>query len=239
MNAWIYYGGGQKLWDDLYAQFNLKPFLGGNTGGQMGGWFNREINSSEDLKGLIIRMPGLGGKVLAAVGATPNLLPADEIFTALESGAIDAAEWGGPDNDLAFGFYKVARYYYYPGWHKPATALEIFVNKQAYEGLPSHLQTVVATAARAANIDMLSEFTARNGDALDTLVNKHNVQLKKFPDSVLRTLGETSEQVVGDVAAANAESRKVYEAFRQFRHKVSGWTNLSEHAYTGARALIL
>ena len=239
MNAWIYYGGGQKLWDDLYAQFNLKPFLAGNTGVQMGGWFNREINSLDDLKGLIIRMPGLGGKVLAAAGATPKLLPGGEIFTALESGAIDATEWVGPYNDLAFGFYKVAKFYYYPGWHEPGTALETFVNKKAYDALPSYLQSIVAHAAQAANLDMLSEFNARNGDALDTLVDTHNVDLKKFPDSVLVKLGEISEQVVGDVAAADAESRKVYDAFRDFRRKVAGWTDLSEYAYIGARALVL
>ena len=120
MNAWIYTGGGQKLWDDLYAEFNLKPFLAGNTGVQMGGWFNREINSLEDMNGLKMRMPGLGGEVLTAIGAVPKLLPGGEIFTALESGAIDATEWVGPYNDLAFGFYKAAQYYYYPGWHEPA-----------------------------------------------------------------------------------------------------------------------
>ena len=124
------------MWDDLYAEFNLKPFLAGNTGVQMGGWFNREINSLDDMKGLKIRMPGLGGEVLDAIGATPKLLPGGEIFTSLQSGAIDATEWVGPYNDLAFGFYKVAKFYYHPGWHEPGTALECFVNKQAYDKLP-------------------------------------------------------------------------------------------------------
>ncbi len=237
MNAWIYYGGGQKLWDELYAEHNLKPFLAGNTGVQMGGWFNREVNSLDDMKGLIMRMPGLGGDVLSAVGATPKLLPGGEIFTALESGAIDATEWVGPYNDLAFGFYKIAKFYYYPGWHEPGTALESFVNKSAYDDLPADLQQVVAAACQAANMDMLSEFTARNGEALATLTGEHNVQLKRFPDDVLRAFKSTAEEVVGDVAAGDAASRKVYDAFAAFREKVSGWTNLSETSYALARDL--
>ncbi len=235
MNAWIYYGGGQELWDELYADFNLKPFLAGNTGVQMGGWFNREINSLDDMSGLKMRMPGLGGDVLTAIGAVPKLLPGGEIFTSLESGAIDATEWVGPYNDLAFGFYKAAKYYYYPGWHEPGTALETFVNKTAYDALPARLQSAVAIAAQAANMDMLSEFNARNGDALATLVNEHNVQLRRFPDEVLSKLRETSEQVVGDVAAQDAASQKVHSAFSAFREKVSGWTELSELGYVAAR----
>ena len=235
MNAWVYYGGGQQLWDNLYAEFNLKPFLAGNTGVQMGGWFNREINSLEDMNGLIMRMPGLGGEVLTAIGAVPKLLPGGEIFTALESGVIDATEWVGPYNDLAFGFYKAAKYYYYPGWHEPGTALETFVNKQAYDMLPPHLQSVIAAAAQAANMDMLAEFTARNGDALDTLVNEHQVLLRRFPEDLLQKLKATSEQVVGDAAAADKDSQIVHTAFLDFRKKVSAWSQFSEYNYLGAR----
>ena len=235
MNAWIYYGGGQELWDALYADFNLKPFLAGNTGVQMGGWFKREINSLDDMKGLRMRMPGLGGDVLSAIGATPKLLPGGEIFTALESGAIDASEWVGPYNDLAFGFYKIAKLYYYPGWHEPGTALESFVNKSAYDDLPPDLQQVVSTACQAANLDMLSEFTARNGNALEELTGKHGVLLKRFPDDVLKTLAKTSDEIVGDVASGDAAARKVYDSFAEFRRKVSGWTKLSETGYALAR----
>lgn len=235
MNAWIYYGGGQKLWDDLYADFNLKPFLAGNTGVQMGGWFNREINSLDDMLGLKMRMPGLGGDVLTAIGAVPKLLPGGEIFTALETGAIDATEWVGPYNDLAFGFYKAAKYYYYPGWHEPGTALETFVNKQAYDALPVRLQNVIAVAARAANMDMLAEFTYRNGDALAILVNEHKVELRRFPDEVLAKLRTTSAQVVGDAAGKDGASKKIYTAFSAFRENVAGWTELSEFGYVGAR----
>ncbi len=236
-NAWIYSGGGQKLWDDLYAQFNLKPFLAGNTGVQMGGWFNREINSLDDMNGLKIRMPGLGGDVLTAIGAVANTLPGGEIFTSLQSGAIDATEWVGPYNDLAFGFYKVAKFYYYPGWHEPGTALEAFVNKQAYDALPADLQQIVTVACQAANNDMLAEFTAKNGDALATLVNEHNVQLKRFPDEVLKKLSTVSEEVVSDVASGDADAKKVYENFSAFRSKVSKWTTLSEVGFSEARDL--
>ena len=235
MNGWIYYGGGQALWDELYAQFNLKPFLAGNTGVQMGGWFNREIKSLEDMKGLKMRIPGLGGDVVAAIGGTPKSLPGGEIFTSLQSGAIDATEWVGPYNDLAFGLYKAAKYYYYPGWHEPGTALETFVNKAAFDALPKHLQEVVEVAAQAANMDMLAEFTARNGIALNTLINEHNVQLKRFPDDVLKTLKTTSEEVVSNVAKADAASQKVYSAFVDFRKSVSGWTTLSEMEYVQVR----
>ena len=236
-NAWIYQGGGQKLWDDLYGQFNLKPFLAGNTGVQMGGWFNREINSLSDMNGLKMRMPGLGGDVLTAIGAVPKALPGGEIFTSLQSGAIDATEWVGPYNDLAFGFYKVAKFYYYPGWHEPGTALESFVNKDAYEALPKELQQVVTVACQAANNDMYAEFMARNGDALSTLVNKHNVQLKRFPDDVVAKLRDVSEQVVAEVAAGDAESKKVYDNFVNFRFKVAKWYGLSEVGFAEARGI--
>lgn len=236
-NAWIYEGGGQKLWDDLYGQFNLKPFLAGNTGVQMGGWFNREINSISDMNGLKMRMPGLGGDVLTAIGAVPKSLPGGEIFTSLQSGAIDATEWVGPYNDLAFGFYKVAKFYYYPGWHEPGTALEAFVNKDAYNSLPKDLQQVVEVACQAANNDMYAEFMARNGDALDTLISKHNVQLKRFPDDVVAKLRSVSEEVVAEVAAGDAESKKVYEHFSAFRRKVAKWHGLSEVGFAEARGI--
>lgn len=236
-NGWIYGGGGQQLWDELYADFNLKPFLSGNTGVQMGGWFNREINSLDDMKGLVIRMPGLGGDVLNMIGAVPKALPGGEIFQALESGAIDATEWVGPYNDLAFGFYKVAKFYYYPGWHEPGTALEAFVNKQAYDALPSDLQQVVTVACQAANNDMLGEFTAKNGDALNTLITEHGVQLKRFPDEVLTELAGVSEALVAEVANADPAAKKIYEHFSAFRSKVATWTMLSETGFAQARGL--
>ena len=164
------------------------PGAAGNTGVQMGGWFNKEINSVADLKGLKMRIPGLGGEVLARAGGTPVSLPGGEIFQALTSGAIDATEWVGPYNDLAFGLYKAAKHYYYPGWHEPGTTLECFVNKKALEALPKDLQSIVINAIKVANQDMLADFTARNNQALQTLVKDHKVDLRAFPDDVLKKL---------------------------------------------------
>ena len=237
MAAWISYGRAQKLWDDLYADFNLKPFATGNTGVQMGGWFNKEINEISDYKGLKMRMPGLGGEVLKRAGATVVNMPGGEIFQALQTGAIDATEWVGPYNDLAFGFYKAAKYYYWPGWHEPGTVLELIVNRKEYEALPEDLRNIVKYATQAAYNDMLSEFSARNNAALVELVEKHKVVLKRFPDKVLRRMGELSEEVVSQIAQKDPASRKIYESFHNFRRQSVGWSRIGEEGYGLARAL--
>jgi len=237
MAGWINYGGGQELWDDLYAEFNLKPFAAGNTGVQMGGWFNKEINSVDDYKGLKMRMPGLGGEVIKRAGATPVSLPGGEIFQALQSGSIDATEWVGPYNDLAFGFYKAATNYYWPGWHEPGTVLEAFVNKKAYDELPADLKVTIAQAAKAAYDDMFSEFTARNNAALVELVNKHNVQLKRFPDEVLQKMGALSVEVVAEVAEADPKSKAVFDSFNNFRKQAFSWDRVGEAGFSFARHL--
>ncbi len=237
MAGWIYKGGGQELWDELYSGFNLKAFAAGNTGVQMGGWFNKEINSIDDFKGLKMRMPGLGGEVIKRAGATPVSLPGGEIFPSLQSGAIDATEWVGPYNDLAFGFYKIAKYYYWPGWHEPGTVLECFVNKDAFYGLPKDLQAIVTAAMKEAYIDMLAEFQTKNNAALIELVKKHNVKLKRFPDAVLKTMGELSKSVVEDVANKDPMSKKVYESFNKYRAQSIEWANIGEVGYGLARAL--
>ncbi len=236
MNAWLYHGGGLELWREVYAPFGLIPAAAGNSGVQMGGWFNKEIRSLADLKGLKMRIPGLGGEVLRRAGGTPVNLPGGEIFTALQSGAIDATEWVGPYNDLAFGLYKAARYYYYPGWHEPGTTLECFINRKAFESLPRDLRSIVLNACRVANQDMLAEYTARNNDALEVLVRKHKVDLRRFPDPVLKRLRELSDEVVAEIAEKDPLSRKVYESFRRFRDKVRAWHDISERAYLDARA---
>ncbi|MBD3671037.1 MAG: TRAP transporter substrate-binding protein [Gammaproteobacteria bacterium] len=237
MNAWIYHGGGMELWQEIYADFNLVPMAALNTGVQMGGWFNKRIDSLTDLEGLKMRIPGLGGEVLNRLGGTAVSLPGGEIFTSLQSGAIDATEWVGPYNDLAFGLYKAAKYYYYPGWHEPGTTLECFVNKEAFEALPADLQSIVTNAAKVANLDGLSELTARNNAALDDLVNKHGVQVLKFPDEVLKQIREVSEQVVAEVAENDPMSKKVYDSYIQFREQAMAWHDVSERAYLNARAL--
>lgn len=237
MNGWIYRGGGQQLWDDVYAPHNLKPFLAGNTGAQMGGWFNREINKLSDWQRLKMRMTGLGAKVISRVGAEPVLLPGADIFAALQSGTIEAAKWSGPYNDYALGFYKAAKFYYYPGWHEPNAAGELMVNKRAYDALPKELQEVIEVACQAITADITAEFTERNGALLDVLRKKHKVELRQFPDDVLRQLRLVSEKVVGEIAEANDTSRRVYESWSAYRQQVSEWTAVAEAPLTTARTL--
>lgn len=236
MNGWLYYGGGLKLWQELYAPFNLVPFAAGNTGTQMGGWFNKEINSVDDLAGLKMRIPGLGGEVLKRIGGTPVTLPGGEIYTSLQSGAIDATEWVGPYNDLAFGFYKIAKFYYYPGWHEPGTTLEAIVNKQALEALPDDLQSIVRNACKVVNLDMLAEYTARNNEALDKLVNKHKVKLLAYPKEVLNELRNISDEVIQDIAKNSKVNQTIYDSFVSFRDQVTQWHKVSEQAYLNSRS---
>lgn len=237
MNAWLYQGGGMELWEEVYDKFGLIPGAAGNTGVQMGGWFNKEINSVEDLKGLKMRIPGLGGEVLKRAGGTPVLLPGGEIFPSLQSGAIDATEWVGPYNDMAFGLHKAAKYYYYPGWHEPGTTLECFINKEAFMALPEDLQIIVRNALRVANQDMLAEFMTKNNQALDQLVNQHGVELRNFPDDVMIKLRTISDEVVAEEATKDEITKKVYDSFIKFRDQVQKWTAVSEQAYINGRSL--
>ncbi|MTI16900.1 TRAP transporter substrate-binding protein [Rhodobacteraceae bacterium RKSG542] len=239
LDAWINVGGGQELWDELSAQFNIKPFMAGNTGLQMGGWFNKEINSIEDLKGLKMRMPGLGGEVLRRLGATAVALPGGEIFPALQSGAIDATEWVGPWNDLAFGFYKIAKFYYNPGFHEPGAGLSCGLNKDVWESFSPADQALVADACKAENNYMYSEFNWNNGSALETLVNKHGVQLKRFPDAVFDAIAGVSEEVVAEVAGEDDLSKRIYDSYIKARKDVGGWGDISEGAYLENRKRVL
>ena len=235
MNGWIYHGGGLELWQELYAPFNLIPLAGGNTGVQMAGWFNKEINLVEDLEGLKMRIPGLGGEVLKRAGGTPVTLPGGELFTSLQTGTIDATEWVGPYNDLAFGLHKAAKYYYYPGWHEPGSMMELTVNKPAFESLPKDLQVIVTTAAKAINADMLAEYTARNNAALTELVEKHGVDLRALPTDVLNKLRDLSKEVVAEVAAQDPASQKVYDSYIKYRDSVVKYHAISEQAFINAR----
>ncbi|MCW5698555.1 MAG: TRAP transporter substrate-binding protein [Rhodospirillales bacterium] len=236
-NAWFQYGGGQELADEVYKGLGCKFFPSGNTGTQMGGWFNKEITSLEDYKGLKMRIPGLGGEVVKAAGGNVVNLPGAEIPPALQSGAIDATEWVGPYNDLAFGLYKSAKYYYYPGWHEPATVLDNFINIQAWEKLPDDIKSVVESANTAVNQMVLSEFIARNNASLRSLVNDHGVVLKKFPDEVLAGLGAIAGKVMNDLASGDPLSRKVMDSILTFRKDAKAWSVVSETAFTAARHL--
>ncbi len=237
MNGWLFYGGGMQLWEKAYRDFNLVPLACGNTGVQMGGWFNKQINSIKDLKGLKMRIPGLGGEVLKRAGGTPVNLPGGELFTALKSGNIDATEWVGPYNDLAFGLYKAAKYYYYPGWHEPGPTLEALVNKKAFDQLPKDLQSIVRNAALVVNNDMLAEYTARNNAALKDLVNKYKVDVRKYPDDVLKKLSGLSDSVVAEIANKDKMSKQIYQSYKKFRDNVVAYHKISEQAYLKARSL--
>jgi len=235
MNAWLYHGGGLDLWTELYEQFNLIPFPVGQTGVQMGGWFNKEIKTKDDLKGLVMRIPGLGGDVLKRAGGSPKLLPGAEVFTSLKTGNIDATEWVGPYNDLALGLYQAAKYYYYPGWHEPTACLEGIVNKQAYDNLPEDLQAIVKFACMAANQNMLSDFTAKNRQALDTLVKEHNVQLRKYPTEVLEELKIHAQAVFEELGDKSDMGNKIYQSYKTFAEQTKSWLDISENAYFKAR----
>ena len=235
MNAWLYKGGGLELWHEAYAPFGLMPLPAGNSGMQMGGWFNREINGVADLQGLKMRIPGLGGKVLERAGGVAVALPGGELFTAMQTGAIDATEWTNPYNDLAFGLHKAAKYYYYPGWHEPGTTIECFVNRAAFDELPPDLREIVRRACEAANQDMLADYTARNFGALRALRDEHGVDVRAFPDEVLARFRELSAAVVEEVAAANDLARRTYASYREFLAGVGGWNRVSEEAYFDVR----
>ena len=237
MNGWLHYGGGLELWQEAYEPFNLIPLAGGNTGVQMAGWFKKEINSLDDLKGLKMRIPGLAGEIFTRAGAETVTLPGNEIFLSLQQGVVDAAEWVGPYNDLTFGFHQVADYYYYPGWHEPGSTLEIIINKDAYNSLPEDLKAIIKYAARASNQEMLDEYTARNNKALNELIEKHNIELKKIPDTVLVELKRITDEVMEDFIADDEMAQKVYKSYKEFKEQVINYHRISEKAYIDTREL--
>ena len=235
INAWVNRGGGLELWEDLYRPFNLKPLPGGNTGTQMFGWFNKEINSLEDIKGLKMRFPGFGGEVFKRAGGIPVNIPGGELYTAMQTGTIDAVEWVGPYNDLAFGFQQVAKYYYYPGWHEPGSMLEFTINIDAWDTLPPHLQAIVTTAAKAVNQDLLDEYTASNNRALQDLIENHDVQLRELPKDVINEFRIISEEILETSAANDPNVKKVYDSFKTFLAEVKGFHAIAEDAFVEAR----
>jgi len=239
MNGWLHYGGGLELWREAYAPYNLVPFTGGSTGVQMAGWFDEEIKSIEDLRGLKMRIPGLAGEVFAAAGGTAVRIAGGELYTSMQTGVIDALEWVGPYNDLAFGFQEVARYYYYPGWHEPGAMLEFIVNRESLQALPEDLRAIVTYAARAVNQDMLDEYTARNNAALQRLVEEHDVQLRRLPDDVLRALWQGTREQLDKLVAQDPMAAKVYASYRDFYAGVRNYHHISEQAYINMRDMVL
>ncbi|MDE0790087.1 MAG: TRAP transporter substrate-binding protein [Woeseiaceae bacterium] len=235
LNAWVHYGGGLELWRELYEPFNLMPFLCGNTAVQMGGWFNKEINGIDDFKGLKMRIPGLGGEVLRRAGGQPISLPASEIFTSLQTGAIDATEWVGPYNDVSFGLHKAARYYYYPGWQEPGPGLECIINKDAWGSLPADLQAIVEITCQSITTDMAAEYTNGNANSLQQILADPNIELRPFPDKVLQHLKAITAEVVAEMMEADPASKKIGKAFYEYLAKVEANSNISERAFLNTR----
>jgi TRAP-type mannitol/chloroaromatic compound transport system substrate-binding protein len=231
--AWYYYGDGIKLWEETYAPFNLVPRPSASTGPQMMGWFRKKLNSTADLKGLKMRIPGLGGKVYAAFGTSVVLLPPGEIYTALERGVIDAAEWVGPYEDMKMGFHQIARYYYYPGWHEPGTTGEIVFNKKAYDALPAEFRHMLDYATRAANTVGFMEYFTRNSENLVKLRTefKSKVEFTRLSDAMLKDIKKAAVQVVKEEADRSPQAKKVNANYQKFKALVDDWSEISEGSY--------
>ena len=234
MNGWLHHGGGLELYRKIYRPFNILPMAGGSTGVQMAGWFNKEIETLDDIRGLKMRIPGLAGEIFSRLGGVAVTLPGGEIYTAMQTGVIDATEWVGPYNDMALGLHEVARYYYYPGWHEPGAMLEFIVHRPDYEKLPDDLRAVLTVAARAVNQDMLDEYTSRNNAALEQLLAK-GVQLRRLPDAVLNGLKRVSQEVLEEMAQGDPQVREVHDAYWTYAKKVRNYHRISEQAFINAR----
>lgn len=228
-NAWVYHGGGLDLLREMFADFNIINFPGGNTGTQMGGWFNREINSLQDLRGLRMRIPGMGGRVMDQLGVTVQQIPGGEIYPSLERGAIDAAEWVGPYDDEKLGFHKVVSHYYYPGWWEPGPNLSFYVNKDAWDKLPAGYQQALEVAAAEANLLMLARYDAQNPAALQRLVGE-GVQLHPFPDDVMQAARDMTRELLASESSVPGY-QKIYDAYQKWQTDSDQWFGTAEQAY--------
>jgi TRAP-type mannitol/chloroaromatic compound transport system substrate-binding protein len=231
MTSWLLAGEGMDLWREVYAQFNLMPLPGGNTGVQMGGWFNKEIATADDLKGLKMRIPGLGGRVIEKAGGAAILVAGGEIFTSLERGVIDAAEWIGPYHDYRMGFHRIAKYYYYPGWHEPCSQLEFFVNKTVFDDLPEDLQAILEAASERLQAWVLAEFDVQNAIHLQKLKDESDVEIRSFSDDVLATLRELSEETIQEVIGSDPLSRKVFESYKAHMKASKAFLSITEQPF--------
>src|SRR5882724_1039288 len=225
--AWVEAGGGQALWDELYAPFGVKPFMGGNTGVCMGGWFRREIKSLDDVAGMKIRSLGLGGEVYRRLGATPQTTPPGEILVSLQGGVLDAAEFVGPGTDISLGLYRVAPSYYGPGFNKPNGTGECIVSLKVWESLDAETKAIIAHACAAEASFALAEMERLNAEALAALTEKHNVQLRAFPAEIVAAARRTATDVLGEVAARSEMARKVHDSYAAFRDRTAPWSRVS------------
>jgi TRAP-type mannitol/chloroaromatic compound transport system substrate-binding protein len=237
--SWIDFGGGRALWDEVDAPFNIKPLMALNTGVQMGGWFNKEINRPEDFKGLRYRMPELGAEVLRRMGATVVTTPGSDIVSALKSGAIDASEWVGPWMDGELGLDNAVDYYYYPGFHEPGSNNTLGINKTLWDGLTASDRALIEAAAQAEVTRSLARFNAENVKSLKILRANERIQIRRFSDELIKVFGKLSKEVLADTAAKDPLTRKVYESYVAFRAGVMDWGELSETGYRDTRRLAL
>jgi len=236
--AWLTYGGGQELWEEAYAPFGILPLYAGSSCTQAGGWFTREIQSWEDLQGLKIRMAGLGGEVMRRAGSSVVLLPPGEILPAMQSGAIDAAEWIGPWNDVAFGLQKVAKYYYVPAFHEPGPGLEISVNTAKFEALPGDLQAIVRYAAAATAQDTSTDFTYHNIQAFKPLLDDYDVELRTYSDDIIARLGRITMEVVAEIGETDDLTRRIHASFMDFAGKAAHYQGAFEETMLRQRRLV-
>lgn len=231
MYSWVISGGGQSLWDELYAPHGVKPIPLGNTGMQMGGWFRKEIKTVADLKGLKMRMPGLGGKVLNRLGTSTINIAAPEIFTNLSTGVIDATEWVGPYHDYLMGFYKAAPYYYTIGWHEPGALLELSINKKAWESLPVHLQNIISAAAAQVDREIYSEWLAKDSEFYQKILRNKKIKIKKMPIDIIKAFKKESQVVIEEIKNSSELAGRIHSSFFQFKKQFDAYQEINERAY--------
>ena len=239
MQAWIKWMGGQELWDELAGEYDIKGVACGNTGVQWGGWFNKEINSADDLKGLKMRIPGLGGDVMAKLGASPVSLPGGQIYENLVSGSIDATEWVGPWNDEAMKFYEAAKYYYYPGMHEPGAQLSVGFNASFWGDLSPSDRAMIEAVAHDENSNMMAEYNAKNGAALERLVKDQGVEVREFNNDVYEAFGKGAEQVFDEVVEHSRLAKRIHESMLAARKTVGQYQQLNDVEYVLKRNRVL
>ncbi len=235
MDAWIKYAGGQELWDEVAGEFGLKNFACGNTGVQMGGWFNKEIESPDDFDGLKMRIPGLGGDVLAKLGASPVSLPGGQIYENLVSGAVDATEWVGPYNDYFMNFHKAAKYYYWPGMHEPGSQLALGMNESWWSSLSTTQQAIIQAACNEENARQMAETNANNGEYLQKLLTEEGVELREFNDDVYEAMGEAAEEVFEETREHSDLAAKVNDSHMKARKEIGGYMAIADVGYSNKR----
>ena len=237
--GWLYFGDGQALWDEAYGDFGVKPFYAGSSGLQAGGWFRREVATLDDFRGLRIRIAGLGGEVVRRLGSAVVLTPPGEIFTAMQSGTVDAAEWVAPWNDLAFGLHRVADYYYLPAFHEPGPSLEVTVNRARWDALPADLQAIVRYAASSAANETLADFHFHNIEALPPLLEEHGVPVRRFSDEIIEAMGRTATEVIDELAGTSDLAGRIHESYRGYLLRASRYAAVMDQVMLRQRAMVL